>query len=79
MGIWTVPTIIVGVLIVIVSYYLTAGVMKKARQRASATDTPISKVIKEHPLAANPIIIMYAIFLLFTGIIIFYYWAKYGY
>ena len=79
MGIWTIPSIIVGILLVIVSYFLTAGVMKRTRQRESAMDTPVNKVVKEHPLAANPIIIMYVIFLTFLGIIIFYYWAKYGY
>lgn len=79
MGMWTIPTIITGVIIVFVAYFLTAGVMKKTRQRASATDTPISKVVKEHPIAMNPIIIMYIIFGLFTGIMIFYYWSIYGY
>lgn len=79
MGMWTIPTIITGVLIVAVSYYLTVGVMKKTRQRAAATDTPISKVIRDHPIAMNPIIIMYIIFGIFTGIIIFYNWSLYGY
>jgi hypothetical protein len=79
MGMWTIPTIIAGALIVFVSYWLTAGVMKKTRQRASASDIPISKIIRDHPVAMNPIIIMYLIFGLFTGIIIFYYWTIYGY
>ncbi len=79
MGMWTIPTIITGVIIVFVSYYLTVGVMKKTRERASAMDTPISKVVRDHPIAMNPIIIMYIIFGLFTGIIIFYYWSIYGY
>ncbi|MBD8026624.1 short-chain dehydrogenase [Ureibacillus sp. Re31] len=79
MGMWTIPMIITVVLIIAVSYYLTAGVMKKSRQRASATDTPINKMVKEHPVAMNPIIIMYLIFGLFAGIMIFYYWSIYGY
>ncbi|RHW39815.1 short-chain dehydrogenase [Lysinibacillus yapensis] len=79
MGMWTIPTIIASALIVAVSYYLTAGVMKKAKHQSTASDSPISKVIRDHPVAANPIIIMYLIFGLFTGIIIFYYWAKTGY
>ncbi|MDN4492340.1 short-chain dehydrogenase [Ureibacillus aquaedulcis] len=79
MGMWTVPTIIAGVLIVAVSYWLTAGVMKRTRHRESATDVPISKLVRDHPVAMNPIIIMYIIFGLFTGIIIFYYWSIYGY
>jgi len=53
--------------------------MKKTRHRESATDVPISKIVRDHPVAMNPIIIMYIIFGLFTGIIIFYYWAIYGY
>ncbi|MFC7685591.1 short-chain dehydrogenase [Ureibacillus sp. GCM10028918] len=79
MGMWTIPTIIVGALIVVVSYLLTAGVMKKTRHRESAADVPISKLVRDHPVAMNPIIIMYIIFGLFTGIIIFYYWSIYGY
>lgn len=76
MGMWTIPTIIVGLLIVIVSYVMTVSVMKKTEQRASAMDTPISKTVRNHPILMNPIIIMYLIFGLFTGIMIFYYWAK---
>lgn len=75
MGIWTVPAIIAGVVIVIYSYYSTVGVMKKTAQRASEMDTPINKTVRDHPVVFNPIIIMYIIFLLFTGIIIFYYWS----
>lgn len=79
MAMWTIPAIIAGVVILFISYYLTVGVMKKTQQRASAADIPISKAIRDHPFVLNPIIIMYIIFLLFTGIIIFYYWSKYGY
>lgn len=79
MGAWTIPLIIVCIVIGIISYFLTVGVMKKTEQRAQTTDTPMAKSVKEHPMAFNPIIIMYIIFLLFTGLIIFYYWAIYGY
>lgn len=79
MGMWTIPTVIVCVMILVVSYYLTLGVMKKTERRQQITDTPIPKAIKDHPAALNPIIIMYIIFLLFTGLIIFYYWSIYGY
>lgn len=79
MGMWTIPTIIVCIIIGIISYYLTLNVMKKTEQRARVTDTPIPKSVKEHPIVFNPIIIMYIIFLLFTGFIIFYYWSIYGY
>lgn len=79
LGMWTIPTIIVGLIIVIVSYFMTINVMKKTEQRASAMDTPISRNVRNHPILMNPIIIMYLIFGLFTGIMIFYYWAKTGY
>jgi hypothetical protein len=78
MGMWTVPTIIVSLLIVVASYFMTVSVMKKTEQRNSVTDTPISKVVREHPILMNPIIIMYFIFLFFLGSMIFYYWAKTG-
>ncbi|TSI04189.1 short-chain dehydrogenase [Lysinibacillus sp. BW-2-10] len=78
-GIWTIPALIAGTLIVFISAYLTWGVMKKVEKRDAVTDTPINKVIREHPIVLNPIIIPYIIFIVFTGIIVFYYWAKYGY
>ncbi|KGR80521.1 hypothetical protein [Ureibacillus manganicus] len=79
MGMWTIPLIITGVIIVGISYYMTVGVMKRTAHRATASDTPISKNVREHPILMNPIIIMYIIFGLFTGIMIFYYWARYKY
>ncbi|HWL25529.1 MAG TPA: short-chain dehydrogenase [Ureibacillus sp.] len=79
MGMWTIPAIITGAIIVWVSYYMTVGVMKKTGERATASDTPISRNVREHPILMNPIIIMYIIFGLFTGIIIFYYWSQYKY
>lgn len=79
MGIWTVPTVIVCILIGVVSFFLSLGVMRKTSRKAQVTDTPIPKTVREHPMVLNPIILMYIIFLLFTGLIIFYYWAKYGY
>lgn len=77
MGIWTIPAIIASILIIAYSVYSTVSVMRMNEQRASSMDTPIPKAIKEHPMLLNPIIIMYFIFLLFTGIIIFYYWSIY--
>lgn len=79
MGMWTFPLIITGVIILGVAYYMTVGVMKKTAQRATASDSPINKAVREHPVMMNPIIIMYIIFGLFTGIMIFYYWSQYGY
>lgn len=78
MGMWTIPTMIVGTLIVVVSYFMTVSVMKKTGQRDSVTDTPISKTVRDHPILMNPIIIMYFIFVIFLGFIIFYYWAQTG-
>ncbi|KGR92239.1 short-chain dehydrogenase [Ureibacillus massiliensis 4400831 = CIP 108448 = CCUG 49529] len=79
MGMWTVPAIITGIVILAVAYYMTVAVMRKTTERASVTDTPINKSVRDHPILMNPIIIMYVIFGLFTGIIIFYYWSQYGY
>lgn len=79
MGGWTIPLIITCVIIIGVSYYMTVGVMKRTSQRATASDTPIAKSVRENPIMMNPIIIMYIIFGLFTGIIIFYYWSQYRY
>lgn len=83
MGMWTIPAVIAGVLIVAYSYYATVKVMKMTGERSSVvnttTDTPINKAVRDHPILFNPIIIMYVIFLLFTGLIILYYWSVYGY
>ncbi|MFY3793577.1 short-chain dehydrogenase [Ureibacillus sp. MALMAid1270] len=76
---WTIPLIITGVIIIGIAYYMTVAVMKKTSHRATVTDTPISKNVREHPMLMNPIFIMYIIFGLFTGIMIFYYWSRYGY
>lgn len=79
LGMWTIPLIITAILIIGVAYFMTVGVMKKTTQRATVSDTPISKNVRENPIMMNPIIIMYVIFGLFTGIMIFYYWSQYGY
>ncbi|MED3765066.1 short-chain dehydrogenase [Ureibacillus terrenus] len=80
-NVWTVLTTIVCIIIVAVSYFMTVSVMKKTEERSSVTETdvPISKIIRDHPILMNPIIIMYIIFTLFLGIMIFFLWAKYGY
>lgn len=77
MGMWTVPAIIVGVLIVAYSVYATVVVMRRTEERNTIYDTPIPRAVRAHPVVLNPIIIMYFIFLLFTGLIIFYYWSIY--
>ena len=79
MGIWLWPAIFAIVVLCIYAVYTTMAVAKQTRARASEMDTPIPDAVKEHPLILNPIIISNAVFLLFLGIVIFYYWAKYGY
>ncbi|MFC5543155.1 MAG: short-chain dehydrogenase [Bacilli bacterium] len=78
-SVWTVLTIIVSIILIGVSYVTTVGVMKKTDERASTTDVPISRMVRDHPILMNPIILMYVVFLTFLGILIFYLWAKYGY
>ncbi|MFC5558471.1 short-chain dehydrogenase [Ureibacillus thermophilus] len=78
-NVWTVLTIFVSIILIAISYVTTVSVMKKTEQRASTTDFPISRLVREHPILMNPIILMYVVFLLFLGILIFYLWAKYGY
>ncbi|QBK25467.1 short-chain dehydrogenase [Ureibacillus thermophilus] len=78
-NVWTVLTIFVSIILIAISYVTTVSVMKKTEQRASTTDVPISRLVREHPILMNPIILMYVVFLLFLGILIFYLWAKYGY
>lgn len=39
-------------------------------------DSEVPEEIQEHPFLLNPIILSYAVFGTFTGIIIFYYWAR---
>nr|WP_232337137.1 short-chain dehydrogenase [Lysinibacillus timonensis] len=75
---WTIPAILTIIVIIGVAYYMTIGIMKKTAHRATASDTDIAKAVREHPVLMNPIIIMYIIFGLFTGIMIFYYWSQYG-
>lgn len=79
MDIWLWPAIFTIGILFIYAIWATMAVAKQTQSRASETDTPVPDAVKEHPLILNPIIISYFVFLLFLGIIIFYYWAKYGY
>lgn len=77
MGNWLWPSVFVCVLLCAVSYWITILVGKKVEASNVDEDTPIHEVIADHPFLLNPIIIMYAIFFAFTGIMIFVYWASY--
>ncbi|WP_332649592.1 short-chain dehydrogenase [Lysinibacillus sp. 54212] len=79
MDIWLWPAIFAIVVLCIYAVYTTMAVAKQTRTRESEMDTPVPEAVKEHPLILNPIIISYVVFLLFLGIVIFYYWAKSGY
>lgn len=79
MGMWTIPLIIVIILISIFSYLSTVHVAKETERRAQTNDTPIPEAIKNYPTALNPIIWVYVVVGLFFVIFIFYYWAKYRY
>lgn len=79
MGMWTIPAIIVVVLISVFAYMSTLHVAKETERRAQPNDTPIPEALKNHPTALNPIIWVYVVVGLFFTIIIFYNWAKYRY
>lgn len=73
---WTIPTIFVTSIICFIGYWLTVRVGHNVEEKADEQDTAVPKAIREHPFLLNPIILMYVVFGLFTGVIIFYYWAK---
>lgn len=79
MGIWTIPVVIVIVLIALFSYLSTLQVAKQTERRAQTNDTPIPEAIRDHPFMLNPIIWVYVVVGLFFSIMIFYLWATYGY
>jgi hypothetical protein len=74
---WLYPTIIVCIIIVLVGYWLTVRVGHNIEDRGSERDPDVPELIEEHPFMLNPILLVYGIFFLFTGIMIFYYYAKY--
>ncbi|MEK4228555.1 short-chain dehydrogenase [Solibacillus sp. FSL H8-0538] len=75
MGIWLYPAIFVVLIICIVAYYLTVSVAHNVEDSGREMDTPIPESLKNHPFILNPIILMYIIAGLFSGIMIFYYWS----
>ncbi|AUS85520.1 short-chain dehydrogenase [Lysinibacillus sp. FSL K6-0057] len=79
MGMWLIPAIIAIVIISAISFVYTLKIAKMTSERKSENDTPISETVEEYATMLNPIVWVYAIFLLFLGIMIFYYWSKAGY
>ncbi|MFC9538569.1 short-chain dehydrogenase [Lysinibacillus sp. NPDC056959] len=79
MGMWLIPALIAITIISAISLVSTLKIAKMTSQRKSEKDTPISETVEDYSTMLNPIVWVYIIFLLFLGIMIFYYWSKYGY
>lgn len=79
MGMWLIPALIAIAIISAISLVSTLKIAKMTSQRKSENDTPISETVEDYSTMLNPIVWVYIIFLLFLGIMIFYYWSKYGY
>jgi len=79
MGMWLIPALIAMIIICVISFVYTLKIAKMTSERKSEKDTPISETVEEYSTILNPIVWVYAIFLLFLGIMIFYYWSKAGY
>lgn len=79
MGMWLIPSLIVITIISVISFVSTMKIAKMTSERKSEKDTPISETVEEYATMLNPIVWVYIIFLLFLGIMIFYYWTKIGY
>ena len=75
MDIWTVPLIIV-ILIICMIGSISA---RKGHRKETVTqggDSPIPETVEAHPFTLNPIIWIILIAAFFTGIVIFYYAAS---
>ncbi|WP_341301744.1 short-chain dehydrogenase [Lysinibacillus sp. FSL H8-0500] len=79
MDMWLIPALIAGIIITVISFVSTLKIAKMTSKRKSENDTPLSETVEEYATMLNPIVWVYAIFLLFLGIMIFYYWSKAGY
>ena len=79
MGMWLIPALITITIICVISVVSTLQVAKMTTERNTEQDTPISETVEENATVMNPIIWVYVLFLLFCGIVIFYYWSKTGY
>ncbi|MFJ7735842.1 short-chain dehydrogenase [Lysinibacillus sp. NPDC097287] len=76
---WLIPALITITIICVIAFVSTMRIAKMTTERNSEKDTPISESVKEHATILNPIPWVYILFLLFCGIMIFYYWSKAGY
>ena len=79
MGMWLIPALIAITIIAVISFVSTMRIAKMTSQRESEKDTPVSETVEEFATMLNPIVWVYIVFLLFLGIMIFYYWSKIGY
>ncbi|MGE7090100.1 short-chain dehydrogenase [Lysinibacillus sp. NPDC048646] len=79
MGMWLIPAFIAITIISVISFVSTLRIAKMTSERNSEKDTPISETVEEYATMLNPIVWVYGIFLLFLGIVIFYYWSQAGY
>ena len=79
MGMWLIPALIAITIIAVISFVATMRIAKMTSQRESEKDTPVSETVEEFATMLNPIVWVYIVFLLFLGIMIFYYWSKVGY
>ncbi|WP_409368152.1 short-chain dehydrogenase [Lysinibacillus sp. 38-6] len=79
MGMWLIPALIAITIIAVISFVSTMRIAKMTSQRESEKDTPVSETVEEFATMLNPIVWVYIVFLLFLGIMIFYYWSKVGY
>ena len=72
MDIWTIPLIIVVLIICLIGF---ASVRKfaKADRVVNGQDSAIPEVIEDHPFSVNPIFWVILVATFFTGIVIFYY------
>lgn len=75
MGIWLYPAIFVVLILSFVGYILTVRVGHTVEEKSGELDSPIPEAIRDHPFILNPIILSYVIAGIFSGIMIFYYWA----
>ena len=76
---WLIPALITITIISVISFVSTLRIAKMTTERNTEKDTPISETVEEYATVMNPIIWVYVLFLLFCGIVIFYYWSKTGY
>lgn len=73
-GMWLWLAIFSCVVICAIGYWLTVKV--EYQQGEQERDHLDSKMLEDYPVLLNPIILLYGVFFLVTGIIIFYYWAQ---